>query len=387
MARTELETRESARDLAIRDVDDSGAAARAEAEVKAAVLVAMKYPRNEDMARERLMKTVQRPEFAEAAYYSYPRGGRDIFGPSVNLAREIGRVWGNIRFGFRVVLETESQRIIEAFAWDLESNAYQTSQDAFEKSHQRVDKRTGVTRWVTPDERDLRELTERRAAIQVRNCILRLMPRDLVDVLTDESRAVVKNGAAGKPIEERRGKVKDGFERLGIYKDKLDAYCITNFEHGFDEITTDEIAELIGIGTAIKEDAGKREEFFPTTAKSTSKPAESEGDLNLTDALNGKVETEANSHDATDLEEGSMQDLEKSMDAAKGRKYPTAIQMQTEVQHALLERFGGEGASDEGGEKAAASHLKIKHGIGDLFALKGEGLKSLYDMYVREEAK
>ncbi len=46
--------------------------------------------------------------------------------------------------------------------------------DTFRKKIQR--KRDGQTVWVTPDERDLRELTNKRGAILERNCLLKLQP-------------------------------------------------------------------------------------------------------------------------------------------------------------------------------------------------------------------
>ena len=210
-----------------RDVTESAEMQRATAEVQAAFTVAFKNPRDETKARYSLDKTVERVAFAESAFYSYPRGRTEIFGPSINLAREIARLWGNFSYGYRIVHDTEEERTLEGYAWDMQSNTRVASQASFKKLMQRrvSDGKGGyfkgadgkyLTKWIPPDERDLRELTERHAAIQMRNCILKLTPRDVVDYLTEKAREVVKKGISTKSIKQIRVDVVKTFESLGI---------------------------------------------------------------------------------------------------------------------------------------------------------------------------
>lgn len=75
----------------------TGAAAKERAEIESAIIVAKKFPRNEEACFQKLMKAASRSSFAEDATYSFPRGDTNVTGPSVNLAREAARIWGNIR--------------------------------------------------------------------------------------------------------------------------------------------------------------------------------------------------------------------------------------------------------------------------------------------------
>src|SRR5690554_830452 len=89
------------------EVGVAAAVAREEAEIKAALFLARRYPRDEHSAYTKVMKSCKRPGFAENARYSFPRGGQTVSGPSVQMAREIARCWGNIRYGLRVVTMDE----------------------------------------------------------------------------------------------------------------------------------------------------------------------------------------------------------------------------------------------------------------------------------------
>ena len=254
-----------------RDVTRHAEMVRAQAETQAAAVIAMKYPRNETSARKGLEDATKRLAFAETAYYSYPRGGKEIFGPSINLAREFARLWGNIRFGFRVVYDTEDERTIEGYGWDLQTNTQALSQASFRKLIQRKDKKTQTTAWIKPDERDLRELTERHAAIQMRNCILRLSPRDVIDEMVKNARIIVTKGINKKDIKKIRVETVEAFEQIGVSSEKLDAYCNEHFSHGVDKILAEEVADLRGVWNAIKENQAKRDEYFGKT-KEPPKP-------------------------------------------------------------------------------------------------------------------
>src|SRR5205085_986190 len=137
--------------------------------------------RNELMAFQQLAVACKRLSFAEQSSYAFPRGGQTVSGPSVHLARAAARVWKNLQYGVRITRDDDDSRQIQAFAWDLETNVKVTGEDDFKKLVYR--KKDG---WVKPDERDLRELTNRRGAILVRNCILQILPKDLIEDARDE---------------------------------------------------------------------------------------------------------------------------------------------------------------------------------------------------------
>jgi hypothetical protein len=98
---------------------------RAVAQVQAAVLVARQYPREEQRALRAMAEACARPQLANRAFYEYRRGGERVTGPTIRLAQELARIWGNVDFGLaELSLDAEAgQSEMLAYAWDLESNA------------------------------------------------------------------------------------------------------------------------------------------------------------------------------------------------------------------------------------------------------------------------
>lgn len=226
----------------------TSAAAEAQHEIQAAIVVARRFPRNEDAAYVALLKSCKRTSFAEDASYSFPRGGKPVEGPSVRLAREAARVWGNIRYGLDILRDDDESRDIEGWAWDLQTNTKVTAGDSFRKLIQRKGKNGGVTTWVVPDERDLRELTNRRGAILVRNCILQLMPSDFIEDARREAAATLEKDAAQDPDAARKGIVK-AFAELNVTPDMLEAYL----EHPIAQCSPAEIKNLREVYASIRD--------------------------------------------------------------------------------------------------------------------------------------
>jgi hypothetical protein len=228
---------------ALAEMGTAAAIARAQQEVQGAIIVAKRFPRNEDDCRAKLLKACKRTEFAEDAEYNFPRGGQDVAGPSVYLAREAARLWGNIQYGFEVIRDDQETRMIRSFAWDMESNARTIQEDSFRKLIFR--KKGG---WVEPDERDLRELTNRRAAIGYRNCILQLIPSDYVNEACREANRTLQNKAAQDPDGERK-KIVDAFAEINVMPSKLEEII----GHKLAEASPPEIAKLRGIYKSIRD--------------------------------------------------------------------------------------------------------------------------------------
>lgn len=234
--------------------------ARARFEIEGAILIAKKFPRNEDAAFGTLMRSCGRKSLAEVAAYRFPRGGTDVTGPSVYLAKEAARIWGNIRFGFDIIGDDDESRHIRGWAWDVETNARSSYDDQFKKLVQRKQGKGGPTAWVVPDERDLRELTNRRGAILVRNSLLDLMPDDLIQDALKTARATLERDA-GENIEDSRKKTILGFGELGITVEDLEVYL----GHPMGNTTPHEIANLRQIWKSLKEGVSKWSEYVSKT--------------------------------------------------------------------------------------------------------------------------
>lgn len=272
----------------------ASAIAREESEVKAAIVLARANQRDEMTAYTAIINACKRPSFAASAMYSFPRGGSQIVGPSVDLAREMARLWGNVRYGARVVTEDEATVHIKGYAFDLETNAYVEAEDKFKKLIQRKDKRTGETKWTQPDERDLRELVNRRAAFLVRNCILQLMPPDFVEDAMDQANRTKHADANGQLKEDRAGTVKKmvmAFDEVRVSPEMLAEYL----GHAIDDVTDRELADLKAIFKSLRDGNSEREEYFVTkkakvedaTPQQPAPDAKPAGDK-LADKLKGK---------------------------------------------------------------------------------------------------
>ena len=229
--------------------------AMATAEVQAAIIVAMRFPRDEDEAYGKMIKSCKRPTFAEKAVYRFPRGGKEIVGPSVHMAREFARCWRNIRYGFHVISKSDDTCHIRGWAWDMETNA-KAEQDATFKLLIYRKQKGGGGRWIKPDERDKRELINKHGAIAERNCLLKLIPSDMIE---DFVREVRRNAAAtaAQQLDEKRKQIIAAFADYNIEPKQLEAYL----GHPLTELTGDDVVRLQEVYAAIRDGQARWSDF------------------------------------------------------------------------------------------------------------------------------
>jgi len=249
-------------DLAVKQEETFELAPTAESaavqhEIQSAIVIAQRFRRNEDAAYQKLMKAAGRSSFAEEALYSFPRGGATVEGPSVNMAREAARVWGNIRYGVDIIRDDDESRHIRAWAWDIESNTKTTQEDNFKKLIFRKDKG-----WIAPDERDLRELTNRRGAIALRNCLLNLIPKDVVEDAIAEVKRTLARESKVDPDSSRK-KIVTAFSGIGVTVEALE----TKLGHPISQCSPDEVAELRGVFKSIQDGNSKWADYIAGGAK------------------------------------------------------------------------------------------------------------------------
>lgn len=246
------------------EVARAGTIATAQREVESAVILAKRYPRNEEAAYASIMVACGRPNFAEKGNYAFPRGkvkndegewvSNMVKGPSIYLARELAKAWGNIRFGFRIVFDDIEEREIEAYAWDLERNLHNSAATRFKKLVQRKvwstvnGQKTSETQWVTPDERDLREMTSKQAALLIRNCILQLVPADFIDDAREKCEAT-KLAKVKEDPEKSLKAVIVGFAGINVPAETLESLL----GHPVGQCSPPEIVDLKGIYAAIRD--------------------------------------------------------------------------------------------------------------------------------------
>ena len=253
-------------------------AAREESEVKAAVVLARNFPRDEQAAFVAMQRSARRPTFAHGALYSFPRGGRAITGPSVKMAREMARCWGNLQHGIRLLSMDADYVQVEGWAWDLQTNTRVASEAKFKRLIQRGGG------WVEPDERDLRELVNKHGAVCVRNSILQLMAPDVVDELERMCLATNRKAAEGD-IEEDRDQVlrslAAAFSNMGVTTKMLEQYL----GHALEVITPAELADLRAVFTSLRDGTVERTAYFNMPGAAAAPGHQSMAASNLEDKL------------------------------------------------------------------------------------------------------
>lgn len=193
--------------------------ARAVAEVQAAVVVAQQCPRDMIRAEGDMRDSCGRMALAQRAFYRVPNRGQ---GPSVHLARELARVWGNIQYGVHELRRDDDRGIseIQAFAWDVQTNSRQSR--TFQVPHQRMVK---GERKPLVDLGDVYLNNQNIGARAVRECIYGVLPTWFVESAEDICRQTLQNGD-GKPLKDRIADAVQAFAGMGVkagqLEDKLD---------------------------------------------------------------------------------------------------------------------------------------------------------------------
>lgn len=256
------------------ELSPTQAMAEAQFDIQSAITIARRFPRDEVAAEKKLLKSAERPVFADEAIYSYPRGKKKdengdwiqnyVEGPSVVLAREAARYWGNIRYGIEVTFDDEEDRNIRGYAYDMETNVRVTSEDSFKKLIQRKiyenGRDSGRTRWEVADERELRELTNKRGAICERNCILKLIPSDIVDNVMNACEVTLRNQAEAHKDKEI-GRLVDAFQKINVSVKMIE----TKLGHSLKNSKPEELIELRKVFASIRDGNSSWSEY--TTPK------------------------------------------------------------------------------------------------------------------------
>lgn len=194
---------------------------RVMAEVQAQVWTAKQFPRDQVMARQRIMQACDNISLAKDSTYSFSRGGSDVAGASIDLLTVIAANWCNIDFGVKEVARrpgtksTPGESDVVAWAKDLETNT--TKRMEWVVTHVRDTKR-GPT--ILTDERDIYEAIANQGARRMRRCLEDIIPRDVVD---DAVEACRRTMVANDVTPDNIKKLVDTFAKLGVSKAQIEA--------------------------------------------------------------------------------------------------------------------------------------------------------------------
>lgn len=192
---------------------------RAAAEVLAAVRVAQECPRDLQLARAMMQDSCRQPSLAERAFYRFPRGGQTVTGPTVHLARELARCFGNVQYGIAELRRDDEygQSEMLAFAWDVQTNT--RNSNTFIVPHLR-DKKGGPERLV--DVRDIYENNANNGARRMRQAIFAILPPYFTEEAQQICRQTMKDGG-GRPLAHRVGDAITEFKKLGVSVERIEA--------------------------------------------------------------------------------------------------------------------------------------------------------------------
>ncbi len=230
------------------------------AEVQGAIVVAQHCPRNEQKAYTEILNACKRPALAEAAIYSFPRGGQVVSGPSIRLAEVVARLWGNLQYGIREITTNENETKYEAFCWDMQNNV--RASRVFTQSHGRWTKRAGFTQAEDP--RDVYEIVANAATRRLRACILEIVPADIVDSAIETCEKTLA-GKSEVPIKDRINKMVSMFDSISVSQEMLEKHL----RHKLEVTSEVELIQLGKIYRSIVDGMSVRQDYFDlgTTAQ------------------------------------------------------------------------------------------------------------------------
>ena len=225
---------------------------RAIAEAQGKLIIAKRFPRDEVQAYNRVAQACQRKGIAEKAFYSYNRGGGVVSGPTIRFAEELARCWGNIDYGIKELSQDEGKSEMQAYAWDLETNAQ--SVQNFTNPHIRE---VGGKSKLLTSQRDIYEINANMGARRLRSRILAILPTDLVDMAVSECKKTLA-GNNDEPLIDRVKKMIVAFGKIGVTQEQIE----TRLKRKVDTMTVDDFTDYIGIYNAIKQGESKVADWF-----------------------------------------------------------------------------------------------------------------------------
>lgn len=225
---------------------------RAIAEAQGKLLIAKRFPRNQVEAYQNAMNACKRPSLAEKAIYSYPKGGQTVSGPSIRLAEELARCWGNIDFGIKELSQKDGESEMQAYCWDTETNTI--SSQTFVVPHV-IDTRTGQKKLTTT--RDIYENNANMAGRRLRARILAVLPPDLVEDAVRECRKTLA-GKNDQPIEDRIKKMVMAFQKFGVKPETIEK----RLGRSIDTMTAEDVSEFVGIFNSLKDGNSSIQDWF-----------------------------------------------------------------------------------------------------------------------------
>ena len=194
---------------------------------------------------------------AEQAFYRFSRAGQVVTGPSVHLARELKRCFGNIQSGIDELRRDDDagESEVRAWAWDVQTNVREARILIVPHARDTKQGRRKLT--------ELRDITEMIANIgsrAEREVILALLPAWYVELGVSACRATNESGIDEKTRPVIIADLIASFDtRHGVTRDQLEA----KMDRPAGEWTASDIASLRVVWRALANGETTREQEFP----------------------------------------------------------------------------------------------------------------------------
>lgn len=228
-------------------------------EIDVQIATAKAYPRSLKAFREEALSMATLDEkIAESCMYALPRREKDpqtgawvkktIEGPSARFAEIIASAWGNCRAGSRVIGEDDRFVTAQGFFFDVERNV----------TKMREVRRRITTKNGNRFSDDMIAVTSNAAcSIAVRNATFDGVPKAFWSNIYDEAKKTAIGDS--KTLVNKRSEMFGYFQKLGVSQDQI---LVTLDVEGIEDIGLDELAEMKGYATSIKEGESTAEAIF-----------------------------------------------------------------------------------------------------------------------------
>jgi hypothetical protein len=196
-------------------------------------------------------------------YYRWTTKNKDgskgvVEGPSIDMAMALCRHYGNCVVDVEAT-ETSSHYMMKGLFIDLESGF--TCPRLF---RQRKNQGTGM-KDKDRQEDIIFQIGQSKA---IRNAVVKAMPEWLIEKAIEVATEAELNKAKKENIHLARQKVIEFFSQYGVSADRIEA----ERKRPVDQWTPDDIVDLRGMATALKEGRASGEELFPPVTKAEAEP-------------------------------------------------------------------------------------------------------------------
>lgn len=241
-------------------VQPSALEAMERAQTDVQIATAKRYPRTLSMVKKAMMEfATLDEETAASCFYTLPRQGKNIQGPSARMAEIALSCFQNMRAGSRIIANDGKTITAQGVCHDLQNNV-----SVSVEVKRRITDKNGKTY-----SEDMQVVTGNAAcSIALRNAAFKVVPAALIKPIYEAAKRVAVGDA--KTLSDRRIRCVEAFGKMGVSKEKLLARME---KKSVDDITLDDLEVLIGLHTAIKDgDTSIDEAFNPKSSALAEDP-------------------------------------------------------------------------------------------------------------------